>query len=37
MNAARPGQEPELMLKVAEYMTDNLEALVGWIANLRGL
>jgi len=32
-----PGQEPELMLKVAEYMTDSLPALVEWIRNLRGL
>ncbi len=32
-----PGQEPELMLKVAEYMTDSLPALVDWIWSLRGL
>jgi hypothetical protein len=32
-----PGQEPELMLKVAEYLTDSLPALVEWIRNLRGL
>lgn len=32
-----PGQEPELMLKVAEYMTDNLPALVEWVRGLRGL
>jgi hypothetical protein len=32
-----PGQEPELMLKVAEYMTDSLPALVEWARNLRGL
>lgn len=32
-----PGQEPELMLKMAEYMTDSLPALVEWVRNLRGL
>ena len=32
-----PGQEPELMLKVAEYLTDSLPALVEWIRGLRGL
>lgn len=32
-----PGQEPELMLKVAEYFTDSLPALVEWARNLRGL
>jgi hypothetical protein len=32
-----PGQEPELMLKMAEYMTESLPALVEWIRNLRGL
>lgn len=32
-----PGQEPELMLKVAEYMTDSLPALVEWARSLRGL
>lgn len=32
-----PGQEPELMLKVAEYFTDSLPALIEWIRNLRGL
>ncbi len=31
------GQEPELMLKMAEYMTDSLPALVEWVRNLRGL
>lgn len=32
-----PGQEPELMLKVAEYMTDSLAALVLWCRELRGV
>lgn len=32
-----PGQEPELMLKVAEYFTDSLPALVEWARNLKGL
>lgn len=32
-----PGQEPELMLKVGEYFTDSLPALVEWIKGLRGL
>lgn len=32
-----PGEQPELMLKVAEYMTDSLGALVDWARNLKGL
>lgn len=32
-----PGQEPELMLKVAEYFTDSLPALVEWARSLKGL
>jgi hypothetical protein len=32
-----PGQEPELMLKMAEFMTDSLAALVVWCRELRGL
>jgi hypothetical protein len=32
-----PGQEPELMLKVGEYFTESLPALVQWIRDLRGL
>lgn len=32
-----PGQEPELMLKVAEFMTDSLAALVLWCREVRGL
>lgn len=29
-----PGQEPELMLKVAEYFTDSLPSLVAWIRSV---
>lgn len=32
-----PGEEPELMLKVGEYFTDSLPALVEWARGLRGL
>lgn len=32
-----PGQEPELMLKVAEFFTESLPALCEWARNLRGL
>lgn len=31
------GQEPELMLKVAEFMTPSLVHLVDWLSNLRGI
>lgn len=32
-----PGQEPELMVKMAEYMTDSLPAIVEWARGMRGL
>jgi hypothetical protein len=32
-----PGQEPELMVKMAEYLTDSLPALVEWARGMRGL
>lgn len=31
------GQEPELMLKVAEFMTPHLSELVTWLTSLRGI
>lgn len=31
------GQEPELMFKVADYLTDSLAALVEWARNMKGL
>jgi len=31
------GQEPELMLKCAEYMSDSLPEIVSWLTNLRGI